>query len=211
MDKTEYLKGPCRVSSIPYWKAKTICVPKGMRIVHNDDFSASMLEKYTDEPYFRLYHSLENIKKPILPYGYSLCDAVINEYAQHINSCYNDIGVSESELKEYTKRPIYMPSLWIAVKHLESNEIVATGIAEFDKEIGEGVLEWIQVSENHRKCGLATCLVNELLFRMKAFAKFVTVSGKCKDASCPEYLYRKCGFTGSDIWHILRSKLEEVI
>ena len=206
MDKTEYLKSPCRVSSIPYWKAKTISVPNGMCIVHHDEFSASMLENYTDEPYFRLYHSLENIKEPMLPCGYSLCEATIDEYARHINSCYDDIDVSESELKEYTKRKVYMSALWIAVKDLESNEIVATGIAEFDKEIGESILEWIQVSKDLRRCGLATYLVQELLYRMKDFAKFATVSGKCKDASCPEYLYRKCGFTGTDVWHVLRSK-----
>lgn len=211
MDKTDYLKNPCRVSSIPYWKAKSICVPNGMQIVHNVAFSASMYENYTDEPYFRLFHSLENIKKQIVSHGYSHCDAGIDEYAKHINSCYDDIGISESELKEYTKRSIYMPSLWIAVKHIESDEIAATGIAEFDKEIGEGVIEWIQVSKNHRRRGLATYLVNELLYRMKGYAKFATVSGKCEDPSCPELLYRKCGFTGSDIWHILREKSEDAL
>ena len=211
MDKTEYLKNPCRVSSLPYWKSKTICVPNEMRIVHHDVFSASMCANYTDESYFRLFHSLANIQKQTLPRGYSLCDASIDEYTQHINSCYDDIGIGESELKEYTKRSIYMPSLWIAVKHIESGEIAATGIAEFDNDVGEGVIEWIQVSKIHRKRGLATYLVNELLYRMKGYAKFATVSGKYEDPSCPELLYRKCGFTGSDIWHILRVKSEDAL
>jgi len=56
-----------------------------------------------------------------------------------------------------------------------------------------------------------TYIVSELLFRMKNSAKFATVSGKCNDSSCPEMLYRKCGFTGSDIWHILRLKSEDTI
>lgn len=211
MDKIEYLKSPCGVSSLPYWKTKTIRIPSGMRIIHNDDFSALQYENYTDELYFRLFHSLENVKKPSLPGGYSLCNAGINAYVQHINACYDDIGITESDLIEYTKRPLYVPAFWIAVKHLETGEIAATGIAELDQEIGEGVLEWIQVSKKYRKRGLATFLVQELLSRMKDSAKFATVSGKCKDSSCPEMLYRKCGFTGSDIWHILRLKSEDAI
>lgn len=35
---------------------------------------------------------------------------------------------------------------------------------------------------------------------------FVTVSGKVDNDTKPEFLYRKCGFTGEDIWHILTKK-----
>ena len=38
----------------------------------------------------------------------------------------------------------------------------------------------------------------------KGVAKFATVSGKVDDCNMPERLYRKCGFVGDDIWHILR-------
>ena len=82
--------------------------------------------------------------------------------------------------------------------------IVATGIAELDREIGEGVLEWIQVSQRHRGKGLGRYVVSELLRRLKSKAGFATVSGQCNNASNPEMLYRKCGFSGNDVWHILR-------
>ncbi len=35
---------------------------------------------------------------------------------------------------------------------------------------------------------------------------FATVSGKVTNKTKPEKLYRRCGFTGDDIWHILKSK-----
>lgn len=67
-------------------------------------------------------------------------------------------------------------------------------------------MEWIQVSEHHRRFGLGSYLVCELLWRMKDIARFATVSGQCNNPANPEGLYRKCGFTGNDVWHILRKK-----
>ena len=93
------------------------------------------------------------------------------------------------------------------VAELYRCDIVATGIAELDPECNEGVLEWIQVSENYRRCGLGSYIVIELLWRMKDIAQFVTVSGQCNNPTNPESLYRKCGFTGNDVWHILRRKI----
>jgi len=39
---------------------------------------------------------------------------------------------------------------------------------------------------------------------MKNLAKFATVSGQCENLTNPEALYRRCGFKGNDVWHILR-------
>ena len=96
--------------------------------------------------------------------------------------------------------------LWLAVKEDCKGRIVATGIAELDREIDEGVLEWIQVSKEYRRCGLGSYLVLELLWRTKKTARFVTVSGRCENTDNPETLYRKCGFCGNDVWHILRER-----
>ena len=65
-------------------------------------------------------------------------------------------------------------------------------------------LEWIQVSQRHRGKGLGRYVVSELLRRLKSKAGFATVSGQCNNATNPEMLYRKCGFSGNDVWHILR-------
>lgn len=206
ISKNEYLADPCKTASVPYWKAKSITVPDSMKILHRDDYSEAEHRQYIDEPYFRLRHDLQGLSEPVLQQGYSLSKAALPDFAAHINSCYNGIGVTEAELQSYTTRPVYDAALWLAVKDDHTGDIVATGIAELDCEIGEGILEWIQVSEAHRGCGLGRFLVSELLRRMKGTASFATVSGQCNNPTNPEGLYRKCGFTGNDVWHILRKR-----
>lgn len=203
----DYLKNPCRESSIPYWKAKSISIPDEMKILHQNDFNEAEYTQYIDEPYFRLSHDLKSLSTPLLPQRYSLCNATPSDFAAHINQCYNGIGISKAELQNCTTRPVYASSLWLAVKDDKTDEIVATGIAELDCECNEGILEWIQVSENYRGCGLGSYIVAELLWRMKDIAQFATVSGQCNNPANPERLYRKCGFTGNDVWHILRKRL----
>ena len=206
LERSEYLENPCRVSSIPYWKTKLVTVPDGMLILHQDDYDELEYLQYIDEPYFRLSHDLQGLSAPSLPQGYSLCDATLGDFARHINRCYDHVGVSEAELQNYTARPVYDPSLWLAVKDNLTSEIVASGIGELDREIGEGVLEWIQVSEEHRGRGLGVYIVSELLWRMSGTARFATVSGQRLNPTNPEALYRRCGFVGSDIWHFLRKR-----
>lgn len=104
--------------------------------------------------------------------------------------------------KAYKNHPVYDPFLWVAVKDELTGKTVATGIAELDARIGEGVLEWIQVSPTYRGKGLGAYLVNELLSRLKGKADFVTVSGKIKNRTNPLKLYENCGFSEKVIWHV---------
>lgn len=204
--KEQYLSEPCKAASIPYWKTKSIAIPDSMKVLHQDDFDEIEYRQYIDEPYFRLIHNLHGLSAPMLPQGYSFCKATLGDFAVHINGCYDGIGITETELRCYTARPVYDADLWLAIKDDQTGNIVATGIAERDREIGEGVLEWIQVSKGHRGNGLGSYIVSELLWRMKGTAQFATVSGQCNNTTNPEKLYRKCGFTGNDVWHILRKR-----
>lgn len=181
-------------------------VPEGIRIVHQDDLREWNDGEYADEPYFRLIHDLQGLSPSAPPPGFALCQAAPCDFAAHINACYDDIGISESALRGCTQRPVYDPSLWLAVRDEQTGQIVATGIAELDREIGEGILEWIQVTKAYRGRGLGSYIVRELLWRMKGNARFATVSGQCGNPAHPQALYRKCGFTGTDIWHILKKK-----
>ncbi len=208
LNKERYLINPCRTASIPYWKAIQMQIPDHMHIVHDEAFSDTLLDGYIDEPYFRLKHTLIHLAVPYLPDGFVVSEATCKEYAEHINECYVGLGVSESELQGYTQRKVYCPNLWLAVRDKTTGIIVATGIAELDYDIQEGILEWIQVSPGYRGIGLGKFLVLELLRRMKPMADFATVSGQCNNPTSPEQLYRKCGFAGEDIWHILRKKHE---
>lgn len=204
--KKQYLENPCRTASIPYWKAVSTSIPDKMSIIHDSEFNTELLKRYIDEPYFRLQHRMLGVKQVLLPEGYSLCEASALDFVDHINSCYEDIGITISEIQRYFTREQYNSELWLAVKEECKGNIVATGIAELDREIGEGVLEWIQVSRDYRRCGLGSYLVCELLWRMRKAAGFVTVSGKCRNPDHSEDLYRKCGFGGDDVWHVLRER-----
>ena len=205
---TEYLNNPCGTLSIPYWKTKNITIPPDMKILHDNDFSAEILSDYIDEKYFRLYHNLKEIPK-VITNDLEITTATrkdIKAIVQIINDSYTDISVSKELIKSYTKTPVYNAELWVMVKEKSSSEYVGCGIADFDAEAKELILEWIQVLPQYRGKKIGQLIVTELLFRMKDVADFATVSGKVDNVTKPEILYRKCGFTGNDVWHILHKK-----
>lgn len=204
----EYLNDPCGTLSIPYWKAKNINTASDMRILHDRDFLSDILSDYTDEKYFRLYHSLKDISE-IVTDDFEITTAIrkdIKTIVQIINDSYTDISVNKELIKSYTQTPVYDENLWIMVKEKATKKIVGCGLADYDKEAKELVLEWIQVLPEYRGKKIGQLIVTELLFRMKDVADFATVSGKVDNTTKPESLYRKCGFVGNDIWHILHKK-----
>ena len=205
---TEYLNNPCGILSIPYWKAKNITIPTGMKILHDKDFHTEILSDYTDEKYFRLHHNLKEIPK-IIANDFEITTATrkdIKSIVQIINDSYTDISVNKDLIKSYTKTPVYNEALWIMVKEKETDKYVGCGIADFDTETRELILEWIQVLPQYRGKKIGQLIVTELLFRMKDVADFATVSGKVDNTINPEALYKKCGFAGDDVWHILHRK-----
>lgn len=206
MNLQDYIQNPCLMSSLPYWKTRNISVPADILIVHDEQYQTGNYDKYEDERFFRLRHGMSELRKPELPDGYSVVCAGADEYACHINASYSDLSITEEFISNYADHAVYDADLWVAVADVETRQVVASGIAEYDPEVREGTLEWIQVTEGYRGKGLGQFIVNELLWRMKEKAAFVTVSGKVDNKTKPEHLYRKCGFTGNDVWHILRQK-----
>ena len=202
MTPEEYLRDPCRASSLPFWKAEQTILPPNMSVIRDDRFRPDRL-KGTDEPYFKLIHRLERVIKPTLPEPFMLvpCDAAT--LAVHINACYDREGISPEALDACRTHSVHDPALWIAVAERTGGPIVASGIAELDKRIGEGVLEWIQVSPGFRRRGLGRFVVCELLHRMRGQAGFVTVSGRLNNPGNPLALYLACGFTDPVIWHVI--------
>ena len=205
---TEYLNNPCGTLSIPYWKAKNIVIPPDMKILHDKDFREDILSDYTDEKYFRLYHNLKGIPKTTND-DFEIVTATrkdVKEIVQIINDSYTDISVNKELIKSYTKTSVYNEDLWVMVKEKVTGKYVGCGIADFDTEAKELILEWIQVLPQYRGKKIGQLIVIELLFRMKGVADFATVSGKADNETNPEALYRKCGFVGNDGWHILHRK-----
>ena len=202
----EYLADPCGTLSIPYWKNKNISIPPNMLILHQKDYATCDGEGYADEQYFRLYHSLKNIKETKLD-GFDIKTAAkedIPTFMTVINRSYTDLSVTYKQLVGYTETKVYTPDLWVLVVDRGTSEVVGCGIAELDKELREGVIEWVQVLPEYRGRKIGQLIVNALLKRLSQMADFATVSGKIGNPTNPEMLYRKCGFTGTDVWHILR-------
>lgn len=208
MKKDEYILNHVKSSSLSYWKTNEIRVPKNMKVVNEYDFTDDLLEKYNFELYFKLiYYTKKSFKhKYELPKNIVFKNISINEFSEHINNCYDNEGVTVEELSTYMHRPVYDDSLWICLYDIVKNKIVATGIAEFDNEVKEGYLEWVQVSKEYRKKGFGEIIVYELLNRLNEKCDFVTVSGKINSDSKPENLYKKCGFKDRVIWYVLSEK-----
>lgn len=203
---TDYLRDPCRSSSLPWWKTAEMTIPDDMLILHDADFHSSILEHYSDDPYFRLLHPMETLQIPKLPSGFEIKPTSFAELSAHINSCYGGTCFTEDTLRSYASHRVYAPDCWLAIADKHTGMIVASGIGELDLTVHEGALEWIQVSSDYQRLGLGRCIVLELLHRMHGRASFVTVSGQCNNPSHPESLYRSCGFLGTGIWHILHRK-----
>ena len=130
--------------------------------------------------------------------------AGVEDFSAQINACYLQEHISPDELLDYRSHPVYMPDLWIAVADLKCGKIAATGIAEYDPRIGEGILEWIQVLPEYRRKGLGAFIVCELLKRLPDQARFATVSGRMNNESSPFALYTACGFGHPVIWHVIK-------
>lgn len=207
MTLEEYRSNPCGLLSIPYWKNKGITIPPHMKIVHDRDFDAALLADYADEPYFRLRHDLQSIAPAEGAFACRTAGAEdIPLMAEIINRSYTDLSVTAAQLEGYRATPAFAGDLWIIAYDAQTQECVGCGIADLDPEAGEGILEWIQVLPEHRGRKVGQFIVKELLRRMTGRADFATVSGRVNNATNPERLYRKCGFTGNDVWHILTRK-----
>ena len=206
IDLESYISHPCGLLSIPYWKSKNLVLPDDMLIIHHNNFNKLYLENYYDEEYFRLFHPLQFVKN-IMPewlYFKTVEKNDMNTVVSIINHSYDDLSVDVTQMLGYTQTRVYDKDLWLIVYDKHDGTPIGCGIADYDNEAKEGILEWIQVIPAYRKREVGTAIVNQLLYRLSLKANFATVSGKAKNETQPERLYRKCGFVGNDIWHILR-------
>lgn len=204
----EYKRDPCGLLSIPYWKNKGIALPDSMKIVNDRDFDERLLSDYTDSRYFRLKHDLKDIAKCNIS-GYSfntIPPDSFGELADMINASYthSQISVSEDDVRSWTAGKTYRPELWIGAYY--GGRLIGSIISEYDSEAGEGIIEWLQVLPEYKGRGIASALICRSLEIMSGFAEFATVSGECDNVTDPEKAYRRCGFYGSDVWHILTRK-----
>lgn len=214
MNIEEYKKNPCRLSALPYWKSKSFKILPNMVVVHNDEYLSDLYSLSVDTLYFRLKHNLKSVEEFWLdePFKYQNVninsDNDLNEVVSIINKCYTDINVNLEQVISWTKLEVFNENLWIFIIDNNTKQPIGLGIAELDKEVREGMLEWIQVLPEYRGLKLGQAIVNRLLFNFSNHVDFVTVSGMVNNKTNPEKLYRRCGFEGKDIWHVININLK---
>lgn len=203
MDIKEYLQNPCGMLSIPYWKAKTLAIPDSMRIIHCRYWN----EQHSDfQRFFRIKHDLNNLRPIDFDYNTLSIDYQATQLSEMINVSYKheNIVVTEQDILRWKHHETFREDLCVYI-NAENGQMVASGIAEYDETCREGVIEWVQVLPEYRERGMGKKIVDVLLSRLKSIgADFVTVSGNLDNTSKPLKLYKRCGFTGDDIWYICR-------
>ena len=179
-------------------------------LVHQRYMDALPLAHFASRAaYFRLRHDLSDVATPELPPGYRFRQADMPrqaaEVARLIAACYPDLRPTAQAVRGWMGHPPYAPELWVWALS-PAGDPAGLGIAELDRSVPEGSLEYIQVLPAHRRIGLGSALVNELLRRLEGRADFATVSGRVEAATHPERLYRRFGFVGQDVWWVLRAQ-----
>ena len=203
-DVKEYIQNPCGTLSIPYWKAKTLTLPGSVRIIHCSDWNG----QYSDyQRFFRIKHNLKELRPVDCDYDTLSIDHQAAELSEMMNACYHheNIVVTEEDIMRWKQHETFREDLCIYI-NADGGKMAASGIAEYDEACREGIIEWVQVLPEYRGRGLGEKIAAVLLSRLKSIgADFVTVSGNLDNTSKPLELYRKCGFTGDDIWYVCRA------
>jgi GNAT superfamily N-acetyltransferase len=180
-----------------------------LALIHQDYRDVVPTGSFTvQKPYFRLiYRGGNQPATAAAPAGFSLKTVKMPQAAQMvvelIGRCYQELQPSVATILSWTRQPVFDPELWLWVVDEGRDVPVGLGIADLDRDIGEGSLEWIQVLPEYRGQGLGRFIVLALLARLEQRAAFTTVAGLAGDLSNPEALYRRCGFSGSDVWWLL--------
>jgi len=201
MTKEEYLVNPCANLSIPYWKYLLLKQPHNIDIFHERDYLQNDLYNHV-EKYFRLIHYLEKSLKHHQSISNINIAQDMKDLILQINHSYSNerITVNKDDIERWINHPTYDQSLWIKV--VVDGHMIASGIAEYDKNTKEGIIEWVQVLPEYQRQGYGRMIVDELLYRLSKKADFVTVSGRLLNDSNPKRLYESCGFKGSDLWYV---------
>ena len=82
-------------------------IPDNMLELNDEEFNANLLLDYDDDPYFKLLHTLSFIEEFSLPENLKFVECSVEDYANHINACYEEEYISAEELESYKYKTVY--------------------------------------------------------------------------------------------------------
>ncbi len=186
-----------QIAEVPFALVHSVALP----IFEDRQFSHQ-------KAFFRIIHEGDP-PDYICPPGFVYWDAhpqkQVQVIAQFVRTCYQNMNVDESIVQRWMRHPVFEPNLWVWIMDEAENQPAALGIAELDRRVPEASLEWIQVLPGYRRRGLGKAIIAELLRRVSGEVAFTTVAGKVNNPTRPDRLYRRCGFSGRDLWWLLTS------
>lgn len=204
-ERDDYLTDPTGTSPLAYWK-RHHPIPSLVTVVHEKDFDPEQAADCQVERYFRLVHFLSYVRPVTIPDGLTIRRLTPEDDAaliEQLNQAYHnqDIQVDQAKIDAWREFPVYYPEGWLGL--FNGSELIASIICEYDEEIKEGIVDWLQVSPQYQGQGYGRLILTYALHILAEKADFVTVSGSLENQSNPEAVYRRCGFIGQDVWYVM--------
>lgn len=172
-----------------------------LALIHQDFLDADTVAVFlTRQPYFRLLHDHQTITSFPLPAGMTFSPINPETDAPAVRDF---LGEGIERVDAWREHRAFAPDLWLWA--IDREVPVGFVVAEFDPDVREASLEWVQVAPSHRGQRVGAALVAELLRRTAERASFTTVSGamEFKDRENPGGYFRRFGFSGQDVWWLL--------
>jgi GNAT superfamily N-acetyltransferase len=173
-------------------------------IMHQDFLDSPTVAGFVHrESRYRLVHRETPVPSFELPEGFRLA-AVVNsrDEAQAVAAHIVQEG-SLAQVQDWLQSPAFAPDLWWWLIDEASDQPAGIAIADFDPELREAAVLWVQVFAPYQGRGLGRYLTQDLLRRIGGRALFTTISGVVEDRDNPGAFFRRCGFRGSDVWWFL--------
>jgi ribosomal protein S18 acetylase RimI-like enzyme len=175
-------------------------------LIHQDFLDSPTVAGFKQwTSHYRLLFRDQPSPEPILPAGYRFA-SVVSSPAE-VQAISDHVAQSDSNslrlVQDWLNSPKFTADLWVWAIDEAAQQPVGLGLAELDTHFQEASIEWVQVLPAHQRHGLGRALVHEVLRRISERAQFTTVTGPVEDRDNPGAFFRRCGFTGDDVWWLL--------
>jgi GNAT superfamily N-acetyltransferase len=167
-----------------------------LALIHQDFLDPDTVAGFkTWKSYYRLILHTGGAIQPVLPTHLHFAEASLDA-----DAVANFIGEA-TLVDQWRRHPVLAPGLWVWA--MDGDTPVGLAVGEFDSTEREATVEWVQVAPAYQGQGIGRALVYELVRRLGSRASFVTVAGEVEDRDNPGAFFRRCGFSGQDVWWLL--------